>query len=166
MQDMNAAKVVKRVRQRLEVSQEGLARLLNATKGAVQHWERGRNRPDLARLLALRQLCPAGAERKELEALIKETQAHVAPLPTGQPGPGGKITLPQPGESLILLRRDNNKLRKQVAKLESTLKRRSEQLRILEDLATELQRDMAKLRAGQAVAAPAPVSSSGSQPSE
>ncbi len=94
MEDMNAAKVVKKVRQRLEVSQEGLARLLNATKGAVQHWERGRNRPDLARLLALRQLCPGGAERKELETLIKETQAHVAPLPTGHPGPGGKITLP------------------------------------------------------------------------
>ena len=166
MEEMNAAKVVKKVRQRLEVSQEGLARLLNATKGAVQHWERGRNRPDLARLLALRQLCPTGAERKELEALIKETQAHVAPLPTGQPGPGGKITFPQPGESLILLRRDNNKLRKQVAKLESTLKRRSEQLRILEDLATEQERDMAKLRAGQSVAAPAAVSSSVPQASE
>ena len=37
MEEMNAAKVVKKVRQRLEVSQEGLARLLNATKGAVQH---------------------------------------------------------------------------------------------------------------------------------
>jgi hypothetical protein len=120
----------------------------------------------LARLLALRQLCPAGAERKELETLIKETQAHTAPLPTGQPGPGGKITLPQPGESLILLRRDNNKLRKQVAKLESTLKRRSEKLRILEDLATELQRDMAKLRAGQSVAVPEPASSSVPQTSE
>ena len=166
MEEMNAAKVVKKVRQRLEVSQEGLARLLNATKGAVQHWERGRNRPDLARLLALRQLCPAGAERKELETLIKETQAHTAPLPTGQPGPGGKITLPQPGQSLILLRRDNNKLRKQVAKLESTLNRRNEKLRILEDLATELQRDMAKLRAGQSVDAPEPVSSSVPRTSE
>jgi len=159
MEEMNAAKVVKKVRQRLEVSQEGLARLLNATKGAVQHWERGRNRPDLARLLALRQLCPAGAERKELEQLIKETQAHVAPLPTGQPGPGGRIIPPQAGESLILLRRDNNKLRKQVAKLESTLKRRGEQLRILEDLVTELQREMGKLRAAQPAPAPEPVSS-------
>ena len=158
MEEMNAAKVVKKVRTRLEVSQEGLARLLNATKGAVQHWERGRNRPDLARLLALRQLCPPGVEKKELETLIKETQAHVAPLPTGQPGPGGKIIPPQPGESLILLRRDNNKLRKTVTKLEAQLKRRSEQLRILEDLATELQRDMAKLRAGQSTPAPEPVS--------
>jgi hypothetical protein len=87
-------------------------------------------------------------------------------LPIGQPGPGGKITLPQPGQSLILLRRDNNKLRKQVAKLESTLNRRNEKLRILEDLATELQRDMAKLRAGQSVDAPEPVSSSVPQTSE
>jgi transcriptional regulator with XRE-family HTH domain len=159
MEDMNAAKIVKKVRQRLGVSQEGLARLLNATKGAVQHWERGRNRPDLARLLALRQFCPPGTERKELEALIKDTQTQVAPLSAHQPGPGGKIALPQPGESLILLRRDNNRLRKQVAKLESTLKRRSEQLRILEDLATELQREMARLRAAQPAAAPEPATS-------
>ena len=53
--------------------------------------------------------------------------------------------LPQAGESLILLRRDNTKLRKQVAKLEATLKRRNEQLRLLEDLVTEMQLDKAKL---------------------
>jgi prefoldin subunit 5 len=64
------------------------------------------------------------------------------------------------------LRRDNNKLRKQVAKLESTLKRRNEQLRILEDLATELQRDMAKLRAGQSVAPSEPTSTPVVQTSE
>jgi transcriptional regulator with XRE-family HTH domain len=157
MEKLEAAKVVKRVRQKLEISQEGLARMLNATKGAVQHWERGRNNPDLARLLALRQICPHGGERKELEALIKETQAQVAPLPLGHSGPGGKITLPQPGESLILLRRDNNKLRKQVTKLESTLRRRNEQLRILEDVAADLQREMSKLRAAQPLAAPEPV---------
>lgn len=159
MEKIEAAKVVKRVRQKLEISQEGLARMLNATKGAVQHWERGRNNPDLARLLALRQLCPLCAERKELDALIKETQAQVAPLPASQAGAGGRATLPQPGESLILLRRDNNKLRKHVAKLESTLQRRNEQLRILEDVAAELQREMAKLRAGQPVAATQPAPS-------
>jgi transcriptional regulator with XRE-family HTH domain len=156
MEEMNPAKVVKRVRQRLEVSQEGLARLLNATKGAVQHWERGRNRPDLARLLALRPLCPVGAEKKELETLIKETQGRVAPLPTAQPGPDGKITLPQPGDSVMLLRRENNRMRKQLAKLEATLRRREEKLRILEDLAKELQREMASLRAGQSPEAPEP----------
>jgi DNA-binding transcriptional regulator YiaG len=52
MSALNTAKIIRRVRQRLEVSQEGLSRLLNATKGAIQHWERGRNNPDLARLLA------------------------------------------------------------------------------------------------------------------
>jgi transcriptional regulator with XRE-family HTH domain len=160
MAELNAAKVIRRVRQKLEVSQEGLSRLLNATKGAVQHWERGRNNPDLARLLALRQLCPSCAERKELDALIKQTQARVAPFPgeKGQAlgkglgiGPrGGHVPPSFPSASYTLLRRDNHRLQRQVAKLEATLQRRSEQLRILEDLATDLQREMAKLRAAQA----------------
>jgi hypothetical protein len=54
-----------------------------------------------------------------------------------------------PGGSFIYLRRENHKLQRQVTRLESLLQRRTEQLRILEDLATELQREMAKLRAGQ-----------------
>jgi hypothetical protein len=50
-------------------------------------------------------------------------------------------------------------LQRQVTRLEALVARRTEQLRILEDLATELQREMSKLRAGQDVA-PAAVSSS------
>jgi hypothetical protein len=38
-----------------------------------------------------------------------------------------------------------------VARLEALVQRRTEQLRILEGLATELQREIAKLRAGQEV---------------
>jgi transcriptional regulator with XRE-family HTH domain len=156
MTALNTAKIIRRVRQRLEVSQEGLSRLLNATKGAIQHWERGRNNPDLARLLALRQLCPAGAERKELEALIRQVQAEVAPLPPGgqpllKPEGGGKgFLLPpvRPNENLVLLRRENARLRRQVDKLQAAVERRNEKLRILEDLATELQREVAQLRAG------------------
>jgi transcriptional regulator with XRE-family HTH domain len=161
MEPLTAAKVVRRVRKRIEVSQEGLARLLNATKGAVQHWERGRNNPDLARLNALRQLCPAGAERKDLDALIKQTQSRLAPLPDiklsdlGKGGQGAAVGVA--GGSFIYLRRENHKLQRQVTRLESLVQRRTEQLRILEDLATELQREMAKLKAGQEVAAPAPV---------
>ncbi|HTS70888.1 MAG TPA: helix-turn-helix domain-containing protein [Terriglobia bacterium] len=165
MEPMTAAKVVRKVRKRIEVSQEGLARLLNATKGAVQHWERGRNNPDLARLNALRQLCPAGAERKELDNLIKQTQARLAPLPEFKPGElakaveGGTVgTVGVPGGSFIYLRRENHKLQRQVTRLEGLLQRRTEQVRILEDLATELQREMAKLKAGQE-AAPAAVPS-------
>ena len=156
MEAQTPAKVIRRVRKRIEVSQEGLARLLNATKGAVQHWERGRNNPDLARLNALRQLCPPGAERKELDNLIKQTQSRLAPLPDIKPGElakvgegGGGAVLGTPGGSFIYLRRENHKLQRQVTRLESLLQRRTEQLRILEDLATELQREMAKLRAGQ-----------------
>jgi transcriptional regulator with XRE-family HTH domain len=169
MEALTAAKVVRKVRKRIEVSQEGLARLLNATKGAVQHWERGRNNPDLARLNALRQLCPAGAERKELDSLIKQTQSRLAPLPDLKAGELGKIgegggTVAIPGGSFIYLRRENHKLQRQVTRLEALVQRRTEQLRILEDLATELQREMAKLKAGQEVApAAAPVAAAPAQ---
>jgi transcriptional regulator with XRE-family HTH domain len=156
MTALNTAKIIRRVRHRLEVSQEGLSRLLNATKGAIQHWERGRNNPDLARLLALRQLCPPGAERKELEALIRQVQAEVAPLPgagapLSKPEAGGKgVPLPpvRPNENLVLLRRENARLRRQVDKLQAAVARKNEKLRILEDLATELQREVAQIRAG------------------
>jgi transcriptional regulator with XRE-family HTH domain len=158
MEVLSPAKVIRRVRKKIEVSQEGLARLLNATKGAVQHWERGRNNPDLARLNALRQLCPPGAERKELDGLIKQTQARLAPLPEIKPGEEGKLGEGGAagtvivGGSFIYLRRENHKLQRQVARLEALVQRRTEQLRILEDLATELQREIAKLKAGQEVA--------------
>jgi transcriptional regulator with XRE-family HTH domain len=170
MPTMNAAKVVRRVRRKLEVSQEGLSRLLNASKGAVQHWERGRNNPDLARLNALRQLCPPGPERKDLEALIKQTQTRLAPLPVLKPGEpirksnqGGRGPAPPsyPSESFILLRRENNKLQRQVAKLEAALQRRNEQVRILKELASEQQREMAKRHAAEATPLPA-TSSAGS----
>jgi DNA-binding transcriptional regulator YiaG len=169
MEIMTPAKVIRRVRKRIEVSQEGLARLLNATKGAVQHWERGRNNPDLARLNALRQLCPPGAERKELDTLIKQTQARLAPLPTikhteGKGGEPGTATVLVPGGSFIYLRRENHKLQRQVTRLEALVQRRTEQLRVLEDLATELQREISKLKAGQEVApAPAPAAEPAAQ---
>ena len=169
MESTTPAKVIRDVRKRLEISQEGLARLLNATKGAVQHWERGRNNPDLARLNALRQLCPPGAERKELEALIKQTQARLAPLPIVKPGEvvkngeslAGNATVVA-GGSFIYLRRENHKLQRQVVRLEGLVQRRSEQLRILEDLATELQREISKLKAGQDVR-PSPLSTVASE---
>jgi len=171
MAELTAAKVIRRVRQRLEVSQEALSRLLNATKGAIQHWERGRNNPDLARLIALRQLCPPGAERKELDALIKQVQATIAPLATGRPGMGKKVGGPGgraaalaptfPNENLVLLRRQNASLRRQVAKMEATVARRNEQLRILEDLVRELQREKgmaaASAKVGEGSGASTPV---------
>ena len=160
--NMTPAKVIRRVRKRIEVSQEGLARLLNATKGAVQHWERGRNNPDLARLNALRQLCPAGAERKDLDTLIKNTQTRLAPLPDIKPGELGKAGEAgtdgrSPGGSYL-----SSPRKPQIAAPSDAPgiagSARTEQLRILEDLATELQREMAKLKASQEVA-PAPVAS-------
>jgi transcriptional regulator with XRE-family HTH domain len=154
MPTLNTAKIIRRVRQRLEVSQEGLSRLLNATKGAVQHWERGRNNPDLARLFALRQLCPPGPERKDLDALIRQAQAEVAPLSPGAPatagrtgGRGRRVAPPFPEQGVALLRKENARLQHQVEKLRASLQKRTEQLRILEDLATDLERQKAELRA-------------------
>ena len=154
---MSAPRVIRRVRQRLELSQEALSRSLNATKGAIQHWERGRNNPDLARLLALRELCSPGPERKELDALIKQTQSEVAPLPsgTGKPGTTPKGSryahLYADPSTLRLLRRENTRLQRQVARLESALKRKAhelERLGIFEGLVRDvLQREKGELRA-------------------
>ena len=146
----NVAPLIRRVRQRLGVSQEGLARRLNATKGAVQHWERGRNSPDLARLLALQELCPRSRERTQLGALIRQTQARVAPLGVGTATAGARGPRQTPGASAAfpsgevkLLWRQHHRLQRQVAELRDTLQNRDEQLRILQDLVAELQGELA-----------------------
>jgi transcriptional regulator with XRE-family HTH domain len=155
MAALNSGKIIRRVRERLDVSQEGLSRLMNTTKGAVQHWERGRNNPGLGRLLALRQICPPSPERRELDALIHGNQDMVGRINPANPAGLLKVkrsirqsNLPTyPAEGSVLLRRENGRLQRQVSKLETALKRRDEQLRILENLATDLQREMTQIRA-------------------
>ena len=156
MAALNASKIIRKVRSRLELSQEGLSRLMNSTKGAVQHWERGRNIPSLGRLWALRQLCPPSPDRKNLDALIRDMQESIEPntpnrLGAAPKGAGSARAVHSPAvyppQGLKVLQHDNDRLKRQVAKLESTLKRRDERLRILENLATDLQREMAQLRA-------------------
>ena len=151
MVNLNPSKVIRRVRQRLELSQESLARVLNATKGAIQHWERGRNNPDLARLLALRELCPPGAERRALQSLIRQTQTEVAPLPPAKDGRNAKLSRYAAAyadqDSLKLMKKENARLERHIARLESQLKRRDEQVRILEDLVRDLEREKAEMRA-------------------
>lgn len=156
MAALNAGKIIRKVRGRLELSQEGLSRLMNSTKGAVQHWERGRNIPSLGRLWALRQLCPPSPDRKDLDALIRGIQEGSGPITSNYPGPAPKgagifRAIPPPAvyppHGLKVMQRENDRLQRQVAKLESALKRRDERLRILEKLATDLQREMAQMRA-------------------
>lgn len=153
MAALTAEKVIPRVRRRLGVSQEGLSRLLNATKGAVQHWERGRNNPDLGRLLALRRLCPPGPERKELDALIKQTQSDYAPVAVDKSvGRIGRHLAGRPRDAYSAevesrLRKENERLTRQIAEMQEDLNKRNETLRVLEDLATELKKDVAKSRA-------------------
>lgn len=161
MAELDVSKVIRRVRQKLQVSQEGLSRLLNATKGAVQHWERGRNRPDLARLMALRQLCPPSQERKDLDALIRESQAQVSPyssIKTGlrnQTGKSKDLDDLFPPQGLDVLRRENQRLQRQIAKLQSALDRKTQQVHILEELAKDLQSQIASLQAGVSGTTPA-----------
>ncbi|MGA8182369.1 MAG: helix-turn-helix domain-containing protein [Terriglobia bacterium] len=161
MAELDVSKVIRRVRQKLQVSQEGLSRLLNATKGAVQHWERGRNRPDLARLMALRQLCPPSQERKDLDSLIRDSQAQVSPyssIKTGlrnQAAKGKDLDDLFPPQGLDVLRRENQRLQRQIAKLQSALDRKTQQVHILEELAKDLQGQIASLQAGVSGASPA-----------
>jgi transcriptional regulator with XRE-family HTH domain len=157
MAELDVSKVIRRVRQKLQVSQEGLSRLLNATKGAVQHWERGRNRPDLARLMALRQLCPPSQERKDLDALIRDSQALVSPYSTVKTGlrtqgtKGKDLDELFPPQGLDVLRRENQRLQRQIAKIQSVLDRKTQQVSILEELAKDLQSQIASLQAGTPV---------------
>jgi len=160
MAELDVAKVIRRVRQKLQVSQEGLSRLLNATKGAVQHWERGRNRPDLARLMAMRQLLPPCSERKDMDSLIRESQAQVSPYATIKTGLRPQGTKAKgfdelfPPQGLDVLRRENQRLQRQITKLQSTLDRKTQQVHILEDLAKDLQSQISSLRAGAPKTAP------------
>ena len=162
---LDVSKVIRRVRQKLQVSQEGLSRLLNATKGAVQHWERGRNRPDLARLMAMRQLLPPCSERKDLDSLIRDSQAQVSPYATIKTGLRPPATKSKdfselfPPQGLDVLRRENQRLQRQITKLQSSLDRKTQQVHILEDLAKDLQGQIAGLQAG----APKPASVSSDQ---
>ena len=156
MAALNAGKIIRKVRGRLDLSQEGLSRLMNSTKGAVQHWERGRNIPSLGRLWALRQLCPPSPDRKDLDTLIHDIQAINGPITSSHSGHAPKSAsilraaqrpAAYTSQGLKILQRENDRLKRQVAKLESTLKHRDERLRILESLATDLQREMAQMRA-------------------
>jgi len=154
---LNASHMIRRVRHRLGLSQEALARSLNATKAAVQHWERGRNHPDLARLVALHRLCPAGREQNQLDTLIRQAEARVTPSPAARPVrvprtsrnglPDGTLPSHLPQEDPSLLRRENARLQQKVMKLETIVKKRDVQLRILQDLAGELQRELVSLHA-------------------
>ena len=149
---LNAAQVIRRVRQRLGLSQGALARRLNATTGAIQHWERGRNRPGLARLLALQQFCPHGRERTQLDALIRQTQARVAPLGVGATTGGvreAQKTRGPTGASVAFSsdEAELQRLQRQVAKLHAILQEKNKQLRILQDRTADLYREFITLRA-------------------
>lgn len=154
MASLDVQKVIRRVRTRLGLSQEGLARRLNATKGAIQHWERGRNQPGLAHLYLLRGLCAAG-ERKEVDNLIRVLMGRAAGDAQGRQA-AGKLRKVALDHGSPMLERENARLRQQIAKLQTALDRRTEQLRLLENIAGELQRQIAALKADTSQAGQTP----------
>ena len=69
-------------------------------------------------------------------------------MPTGRNGPHPTSRPPPaPEEILSLLRRENQRLQQNVAELETIVQKRDVQLRILEGLAEDLQRELVNLRA-------------------
>ncbi len=162
MAELDPGKVIRRVRRRLGISQEGLSRLLNATKGAIQHWERGRNRPDLARLHVLRQFCPGGLERKELDELIRQTHGRTAPF-AAEDFRGAKsakrgrpVLVPTRGHQstdLEIFRRQNQRLTQQLERQQSAVEQKSERIRALENQVKELHGELASLRSKAAPSA-------------
>ena len=84
--------------------------------------------------------------------MIRQHRAEYAPVEVGKAlhaAGAGRLTGRRGGISgdSSALRKENERLARQVARLQETLERREETLRILEDLATELKKDMAKSHA-------------------
>jgi transcriptional regulator with XRE-family HTH domain len=141
-----AGKVVRKVRKRLAISQEALSRLLSTTKGAVQHWERGRNNPDFARLLALRSFCPAGPERRGLDRLLERVQVQVSPAGLSKPESLARLILdprrgaPVESPEQSAHRRDHQRLERQLERLNQRVSEGAERMKALENLVDELRR--------------------------
>lgn len=137
-----AGKVIRQVRKRLGVSQEALSRMLGSTKGAVQHWERGRNNPDFARLVDLRRVCPPGPERHRLDKLLTRLQTQIAP----EEGRGNHILLrlglgsrvPKERPEQVAHRREHQRLDRKVEQLMEKLTAEERRVKALENRLNEL----------------------------
>jgi transcriptional regulator with XRE-family HTH domain len=137
--------MIRRIRAETGLSQESLARRLNTTKAAVQHWEHGRNGPDLERLAALRAFCPPGRERKQIDELL----GNLGKISTVRPRPRSGVSS---SRLVALINRreiENARLRKAIARLESMLTKKEEKIRILNEIASQLQREILVLRASR-----------------
>ena len=140
MPKLDAAKIIKKVRTRLGVSQEGLSRRLNATKGAAlacRGWSG--NHQDLYRLARCARCVGRQAEPANQCSTPSSRKLWcriVMPATDGHRAPG----------AVHCFKKENGRLRSQITRLESTMQKKGEQLRILEDLVSELQRQNAELK--------------------
>ncbi len=145
MVNLDTAKVVRNLRQIMGLTQKDLSRRLNTTPGAVVHWENGRTEPDMRRLFALLHICPKGQVRNDIEWLIRRAQAKVMPQAVSAEDMESNANNVHMGTH-SMLESENKRLRTQLAKVEAQLLRRTEQGRILERLAMDLQREKAALQ--------------------
>ena len=76
--------------------------------------------------------------------------ASVRALRTSRNGPHDlSLPPPSPEESFSLLQRQNDRLQQKVTRLETIVQKREVQVRILEGLAEDLQRELVNLRANR-----------------
>jgi len=111
------------------MSQDGLARRLGVTKGAIEHWEHDRYQPNLARLIELRKLCKRLAVRRNLDGLIRAKQ-----LLGARPAATTSADLPA-------MQRENKRLLRDAGRLHASLLRTDRQITILRDLVAALERE-------------------------
>ena len=146
MANLDAAKVVRDLRQILGLTQKDLSRRLNTTPGAVEHWEKGRHEPDMVRLFALLHICPKAHVRNDIELLIRRAQAKVmSHAVSAEDMESSANNVPVANHSMLV--RENKRLRIKLAKVKAQLRRKIEQGRTLERAALDLQREMLELQA-------------------
>jgi len=144
---IGAGEVVRGVRERLAISQEALSRLLSATKGAVQHWERGRNKPDFARLVALRRICPPSPERRRLDKLLNHLATLVTPSAPSEKGSLVRLkdesrrVLKESPEQMVH-RREHQRLDRQVELVKKRLAEGERRVKALGSLVNQLLREL------------------------
>lgn len=141
-----SAVIIRRVREGLTLSQDTLARALGITKPAIGSWENGRTSPRLEYLLALRQMCSVGEDRKGLDILIAQTQHRKCPVVDGalRGRLYPRLVLPACFDAAHLseFRKGSQRLQPRIRRLRSELRRMNNRLRLLSERLSDLQREM------------------------
>ena len=121
----------------------------NGAAGATlrQHWERGRNKPDFARLVALRRICPPGPERRRLDKLLNHLATLVTPSAPSEKGSLVRLkdesrrVLKESPEQMVH-RREHQRLDRQVELVKKRLAEGERRVKALGSLVNQLLREL------------------------